>query len=207
MNEKVENDIIEYYENKLRLFGNNFKGVDWNSKKSQYLRFDQLIKVIKEKRNFSILDYGCGYGAFLNFLYKKFKQFNFYGYDISSAMIDSARINNDLSHSSWISEFDKLEKADYVTSSGVFNVKLDINSKEWLKYIIQTIQCFNHLSRLGFSFNLLSSYHDKKFSSSKLFYGDPSYFFDFCKNNFSKNVSLLHDYNLYEFTIIVRKSR
>ena len=59
----------------------------------------------------------------------------------------------------------------------LFNVKLDIDPKEWLEYVIQTIQCFNPLSRLGFSFNLLSSYHDKNFSSSGLFYGDPSYFF------------------------------
>ncbi|MBM3138043.1 MAG: class I SAM-dependent methyltransferase, partial [Chloroflexi bacterium] len=29
--------------------------------------------------------------------------------------------------------------------------------------------------------------------------------FDYCKVNFSKNVALLHDYKLYDFTIIVRK--
>ena len=32
------------------------------------------------------------------------------------------------------------------------------------------------------------------------------FFFDFCKRNFSRNVALLHDYGLYDFTIIVRKN-
>jgi hypothetical protein len=29
--------------------------------------------------------------------------------------------------------------------------------------------------------------------------------FDICKRKFSRNVALLHDYGLYEFTILVRK--
>lgn len=51
----------------------------------------------------------------------------------------------------------------------------------------------------GFSFNLLSTYADWK--ENHLFYGDPTYFFDYCKRNFSKKVFLLHDYPLYEWTI------
>jgi len=38
-----------------------------------------------------------------------------------------------------------------------------------------------------------------------LYYADPCFIFDYCKRNFSRNVALLHDYELYEFTIIVRK--
>jgi len=38
-----------------------------------------------------------------------------------------------------------------------------------------------------------------------LYFGDPLLYFDFCKRNFSRNVALLHDYGLYDFTILVRK--
>ena len=38
-----------------------------------------------------------------------------------------------------------------------------------------------------------------------LYYGDPCFFFDHCKTRYSKQVGLLHDYGLYEFTILVRK--
>jgi hypothetical protein len=39
-----------------------------------------------------------------------------------------------------------------------------------------------------------------------LYYADPCYLFDTCKKRFSRNVALLHDYEAYDFTIIVRKT-
>jgi hypothetical protein len=30
--------------------------------------------------------------------------------------------------------------------------------------------------------------------------------FDLCKRRYSRNVALLHDYEIYEFTILVRKA-
>jgi hypothetical protein len=38
-----------------------------------------------------------------------------------------------------------------------------------------------------------------------LFYADPCVYFDLCKRRYSRQVALLHDYGLYEFTLIVRK--
>lgn len=38
-----------------------------------------------------------------------------------------------------------------------------------------------------------------------LYYADPAELFDHCKRNYSRNVALLHDYGLYEFTVLVRK--
>ena len=46
---------------------------------------------------------------------------------------------------------------------------------------------------------------DKKFMQDNLYYADPLFIFDFCKRNFAKNISLIHDYDLYEFTILVTK--
>ena len=40
----------------------------------------------------------------------------------------------------------------------------------------------------------------------RLYYADPCALFDYCKRNFSRNVALLHDYKIYDFTLIVRKS-
>ena len=40
-----------------------------------------------------------------------------------------------------------------------------------------------------------------------LYYADPCALFDHCKTKYSRNVALLHDYGLYEFTLIVRKER
>jgi hypothetical protein len=38
-----------------------------------------------------------------------------------------------------------------------------------------------------------------------LYYADPCELFDHCKRQHSRNVALLHDYTLYEFTILVRR--
>ncbi len=63
----------------------------------------------------------------------------------------------------------------------------------------------NKASEKGFSFNLLTSYSDAHLKKDYLYYANPGFWFDFCKQNFSRNVALLHDYNLYEFTIRVRQ--
>jgi hypothetical protein len=64
---------------------------------------------------------------------------------------------------------------------------------------------FNELSRKGFASNFLTGYSDAEKMRADLYYADPLSLFDYCKRNFSKNVALLHDYRLYDFTILVRK--
>ena len=54
-------------------------------------------------------------------------------------------------------------------------------------------------------YNLLTKYSDKEFMQSYLYYADPCALFDLCKRRYSRHVALLHDYGLYEFTILVRK--
>jgi hypothetical protein len=51
---------------------------------------------------------------------------------------------------------------------------------------------------------MLTSYSDPGRMRPDLYYGDPREYFDLCKRKYSRHVALLHDYGLYEFTIIVR---
>ena len=95
--------------------------------------------------------------------------------------------------------------ADYGLASGIFNVKLGHSDKEWQTYFYDNLHLLNQVSLKGFSFNCLTSYSDPDKMSAKLFYPNPGVIFDYCKQNFSRNVALLHDYDLYEFTILVRK--
>ena len=64
---------------------------------------------------------------------------------------------------------------------------------------------FNRLSRRGFSSNFLTKYSDAEKMRPDLYYADPLFLFDQCKRNFSRNVALLHDYRLYDFTLVIRK--
>jgi hypothetical protein len=95
--------------------------------------------------------------------------------------------------------------ADYGVASGIFNVALDQERVAWEHYVIDTLDAMHAATKLGFAFNCLTSYSDAEYRRPHLYYGDPRFFFDHCKRRYSRQVALLHDYGLYEFTIIVRK--
>lgn len=205
---KIIIDVTTYYEEKFRKNGPTPQGVDWNSKESQELRFLQLLKLIENNDrciDFSILDYGCGYGAFIDYLKKNYQNFNCTGYDSSKLMIEQAIKLHPDAPNCWIDNIDNIKKVDYVVASGVFNIKLDYSNKVWSQYIFETLEHFNELSIKGFSFNILTKYSDKEYMKDHLFYADPLVLFEHCKRKYSKYIALLHDYPLYEFTIIVRK--
>jgi len=199
--------VSDYYSEKIKSNGISPRGVDWNSKESQYIRYDQLTKLIELENHFSILDYGCGYCDYYYYLTTKFDSLQYIGYDISKEMLSAAKEHLGTSNRDEIILSDKEPEkvVDFVVASGLFNVKLDNSLENWRQYIEATILKFDKLSKRGFSFNILTSYSDKEYLKDYLFYANPSYFFSFCKENISKNVALLHDYQLYEFTIIVRK--
>lgn len=204
-NEKLLRSVAEYYSDKINEHGISAKGVDWNSASSQELRFEVLLQLVKKKEHFSILDYGCGYGALLGYMNGRFRDFDYTGFDISEEMlVHAASLVPESKTVKWISSAVD-NKYDYSVASGIFNVKLEQERKEWEEYIEATLRDLDSKSSKGFSFNMLTAYSDKEYMKDYLFYADPLYYFDFCKKHFSRYVALLHDYPLYEFTVIVNK--
>lgn len=202
---KIIDSVGRYYTSKILEHGPTGRGVDWNGEESQELRFKQIASVLP-KATFSVLDYGCGYGAFLNYLKAGYDNFSYFGLDISEEMISHAlRLHEAGKWLTFKTELGAGERFDYVVASGLFNVRLDKPDDVWLQYILETLDRFDELAAKGFSFNILTSYSDKDKQRDHLYYADPLFFFDHCKKKFSRNVALLHDYDLYEFTIIVRK--
>ena len=51
---------------------------------------------------------------------------------------------------------------------------------------------------------MLTGYSDADKMVPELHYADPCAMFDWCKRELSRHVALLHDYGLWEFTILVR---
>lgn len=202
--EIIYKNIDNYYTGKLIMHGATPKGVDWNSEESQLTRFEQLSKIIETNKPL-VNDIGCGYGKYLEYLIKNYKKFEYKGYDLSNEMIKESSKkypNNKFFH---ISNLDEITKAEYSISSGIFNVKMNYSRTKWLSYILATLKLIDIKSDKGFSFNMLTKYSEKKYMTHKLYYADPLFFFDYCKKKFSKNVSLIHDYNLWEFTILIKK--
>ena len=203
---KILENINHYYTDKIKIYGATPKGVDWNGEESQFVRFEQLSKIIN-KDIFSINDIGCGYGKYFEFLQNRFLNFNYYGFDLSQEMIKNAKslYSNKGGGFMQVDNLKNIEKADYSVASGIFSVKMEHNESEWLSYILATLEEMNEKSIKGFSFNMLTKYSEKEYMRDNLYYADPLFIFDYCKRNFSKQVALLHDYGLYEFTILVKK--
>jgi len=200
-------DIAEYYTGKLSEYGEQPRGVDWNGETSQLLRFEQLARVIDKADDFSINDLGCGYGALYDYLRARYGNFRYSGCDVCEAMIAAAaRRYGACANAQFRVAAAPPEHADYCVASGIFNVRLDRSDAEWHAYILRTLDLLDRASRHGFAFNCLTSYSDSDKMRRYLYYADPGALFDHCKKHYSKNVALLHDYGLYEFTMVVRKS-
>lgn len=200
-------EVADYYSEKLAQHGETPRGVDWNGEESQALRFEQLCKVIDGPDQFSLNDLGCGYGALHDFLANRFSGFSYSGIDVSESMIRSAEqryLGVPQARFTLSSEPDRV--ADYGVASGIFNVRLGRSDAEWRAYVDATLDILDRTSRIGFSFNCLTSYSDAEKMRDYLFYADPCALFDLCKRRYSRNVALLHDYGLYEFTILVKKT-
>ncbi len=202
--DNILKEIDNYYTTKIEQFGATPQGVDWNSEASQTVRFEVLSKVIQDETHFSMLDFGCGFGSMYDYFKSNYPAFQYLGFDISEKMIQSALVKYNVENAKFTTIL-PIEKRDYVVASGIFNVRLENSEEDWLAYIIETLKTINNLSIKGFSFNVLTKYSDAAFMKEYLYYADPLFLFNYCKKHFSNNVALLHDYTLYEFTIIVRK--
>lgn len=199
-------EVAAYYTGKLALHGSTPQGVDWNGEAGQWLRFHQLAKLIDGDRPFSINDLGCGYGALFDFLRQHHPQAVYTGIDISAAMIEAARQRHaGQAQARFICAGEADQVADYAVTSGIFNVRFERTAAEWQAYFEATLDNLDRTSRLGFAFNCLTSYADADKMKPNLYYADPCLLFGLCKRKYSRNVALLHDYGLYEFTLLVRK--
>lgn len=200
-------EVATYYARKLAEHGDTPQGVDWNGEESQTIRFEQLCKVIYPmKANFSLNDLGCGYGALIGYLQDKFSPTAYLGVDISPEMIRTAiQRNAAIPNARFLAATEPDQVADYGVASGIFNVRLGRSDTEWFDYLQATLDVLDRTSSLGFAFNCLTSYSDEDKKRDYLYYADPCRLFDLCKHRYSRQVALLHDYGLYEFTILVRK--
>jgi SAM-dependent methyltransferase len=200
-------EVAGYYSDKLARYGETPRGVDWNGEANQICRFEQLCKVIDVAEGFSLNDLGCGYGALFDFLADRGPTLSYLGIDISEEMIGAAAKRHfGRPGARFVVAAQPPEAADYGIASGIFNVRLARTDEEWSTHLRATLDALDATSRRGFAFNCLTSYSDDDKKREYLYYADPCRLFDLCKRYYARQVALLHDYGLYEFTILVRKA-
>jgi SAM-dependent methyltransferase len=165
--------VKKYFDQRVREHGASPRGADWNSESSQIIRFDQLLKVV-ETHKFSLLDYGCGYGALADHLATRGYEADYYGFDILESAIETARmVHAGKPRRVFFHEPEKIPSVDYTLASGVFNMRGEETFEAWTEYVVSVLEKFDHLSRRGFASNFLTMYSDVERMRPDLYYADP----------------------------------
>ncbi len=200
-------DIRSYFDKTLKNFGPTPRGVDWNNEETRKTRFDQLAKILDPAQEFSLLDYGSGYGALAEYLLASDYPLSHYlGFDILPSMVaEGQRLFKEDARIQFSATLEDVPPMDYAIACGVFNMKQDADYSSWTRFVLDCLDQMNDHSTKGFSVNFLTKYSDADRMRSDLYYADPCFLFDHCKTHYSKNVALLHDYNLFDFTLLIRK--
>lgn len=202
----VLDQVSEHYGQSLDEHGEVAAGVGWGTAEKHDIRFSQLLSLLSGEKNIvSINDLGCGYGALIDALDRAGHTFSdFTGYDVSSKMIEAAKARYGDRTGVRFQIGEKIAQvADYSFASGIFNVRFDEDTVSWENYILDTLDNMHEHSARGFAFNLLTAHVD--WEAKGLYYASPSVWFDKCMKRYGNRVALLHDTELYEWTMIVRK--
>jgi SAM-dependent methyltransferase len=208
--EQMLEDVRSLYSDSISRYGTDARSVGWHDRESQELRFEKLAYLLDADPwdgPFTVNDLGCGYGEMFRFLDARCgsRMERYHGYDISADMLDAARSHISDPRVELIESSDLERPADYSFVSGTFHVRRGADEDAWREYVERMIRRMSEQSTRGFAFNLFTSYVD--FRNDDLFYADPAEFFSFCRRELSRYVTLLHDYPLYEWTIVVLQER
>jgi len=192
--------VDRYYSDKFEMFGPEPKGVDWKNREHQLKRFNVLMDIGISSGD-RVLDVGCGYGAFYDYMVKKGLKVDYVGVEMVASMVEYAKQrfkNANFLHADFLT-LELSEGFDYVLASGTYHVKLDVEEKEWWEKVVKpSIEKMWRLCRKGIAFNMMSPFVDDRYD--RLFYPEISEVMDFV-SGFTRKFTFRHDYGLFEFTV------
>lgn len=204
--ERIEREIAAYFDGRLAAHGPTHLATDHNSEEARTVRFAQIVRLLDPGEECSVLDYGCAYGALAGYLEERGFRCRYTGFDLAESMVAEARrLYPEGPGRIFTSKPADLRPSDFVLACAIFNRRGNHPVAEWERYVLDTIERVAALGVKGFAFSLLTSYADPPKMRDDLYYADPCRMFDLCKRRYARNVALLHDYGIYDFTILVRR--
>ena len=202
-------EVEQYYSKKIQRYGATPLGVDWSCVPTQEMRFVQLLKICKFDAPVQINDIGCGYGALLAFLGKRYrsKKIDYLGVDISAPMIAHAKKRwKNRKNAAFENTIFGYRAADYSVASGIFNVKLNQPIAMWEQLIEKTLGEMHARSRLGFSVNFLAPMPEGAQHIPELYRAPPEVWQRYCEQVMNADVELIANYGMREYTLLVRNN-
>lgn len=187
--------VIDFFRLHVRLFGNDWRALGWQSRQTQYARF-AVLSEIGPLAHTRILDVGCGLGDLYGYLQARDIPVEYTGYDLLPDMIERARQRYPDACFMVRDVLQGLgaERFDYVLSSGAFNISFGENMRAMRHVLRQMFDCCTR----GVAINFLSiadAGHDP------IFYRyDRQEMLAYCQT-FCPQVQLREDYLPNDFTL------
>jgi SAM-dependent methyltransferase len=191
--------VAEYYDRLVERYGHDPRACDYGRPESQLRKF-QVLADIADLKGKRILDVGCGFADYAEYLRSRFGLVKYVGIDVSPRMIKEAkrlRPELDLRLCNVLDQTFK-ETFDVVTANGLFYL-LGRDAPDFLRQIVRRM-C--ELAEFAVAFNSLSSWAPIKEPAE--FYADPLDVLKFCRT-LTPWVALRHDYFPHDFTIYMYK--
>ncbi|WP_020592906.1 class I SAM-dependent methyltransferase [Kiloniella laminariae] len=205
--EKQYLEIVSFYENCLKQHGTGHAAVNWGSKEAAEKRYKVMADLIPahQEDEVSLLDFGCGLGAFKAYLQQNnAMHIRYCGLDLSPAYIEKCRElypNTEFYCIDILEDENVLPEFDYIIINGVFTRSNDLGYNQMCLYLEQVLQRLSRKIRLGLAFNVMSNYVD--WEGEGLFHPKLDDIAKIVENTISRNFIIRNDYGLYETTCYV----
>ncbi len=202
LDDKQRKRVIESQRYALIQHGYHPHSLLWSNTEVQELRF-KVLAASGIQQGDSVLDVGCGFGDFADYLSRKGATVEYTGIDISEDLLIEGRkhfpdfklIKGDLL------DYNPAPRSyDYVILSGALNRKFD-NAEQYTYHIIKRMfeSC-----KIGIAFNLLDARHQWTASRWDL----QSFYPDDIKNfvhQLSNQITIIDDYLDNDFSVYVKR--
>ena len=199
---------VRAFNRRYRQYGASPHGVFWKDAEFQRRRYEILTTIFDDadrSGGLTIHDFGCGYGAFFDFLKNRSVMYRsrYIGTEISEPLVAAACARIDDQRTHFVNALSATETADYTFACGTFNMHMQADEADWLAYVKANLAQLWERSRKGLAFNMLR--HDAPEKFCDLYYADAELFRKFCLREFSADVRLTNDDPLPDWTIFVRR--
>lgn len=144
-----------WYEDKVRTYGFDHRGLGFRNRTSQIKRFEALT-ALGDLDGRRVLDVGCGFGDFLAFLHERDVRPAYTGIDVCEPMVRRCieRFGREARFEvADVLDYDPEESFDYVVASGLFG----LDAEGTRERILPTLERLVRWARIGAAVNFLSA--------------------------------------------------
>tara|TARA_B100000925_G_scaffold154529_2_gene115910 strand:- start:789 stop:1418 length:630 start_codon:yes stop_codon:yes gene_type:complete len=205
----VEAVIAQKYNFRFSKYGAVPEASLWFSQDRQFMRFKLIADVLDQAikgSSFSISDIGCGYGALLPYLKKRFpnSEFTYNGFDIAEKPLNFCKKNY-----KWPNVFYRTGNlpdrySDFCVMSGTYNYAPVLSPKQWQDYLFENLTQIWKFTRLSMIFNL-SVADEARITNQNISYFNKDNVKNFCKNNLGRTNLFLSEKLPKEVTFNISK--